>query len=437
MNQENYNQLRIDIQKQIGYRIENLSQLKIVQEKIEWQTNKKIGFNTLRRFFGFLPTTAPNLNTLNTFSTFLGYDNYSAYLKKHLQDIEWFSWMQTIKIELSNSLNEENFQWLESQQNNFDFHLKVASIIKTLVFRKKLDVLHHFFDNRLFKFDEPTRLKLATSICLLFRSLDPVEIEMLLKHITHNRVFRENTLHWFVDYSNFNGYYGLFIKEAKKYALPESHEALFYDLIVSYNDYLCCNSNLKLIDLNRLHPDFFIVLQGRCLAYNLLYFSELKNNREFELTWEKLLHKITTSGKVNMVTIEVFPALLFLKDFQKTTYLIENYYEELLTLENWSSYPNLGMILITQTLHLIKENKIREAKIGFELIDLSKFSLAYYDYIKLFFLIAKYQLELASASETIKLIEIQTEYESIVNRTGFKRFSVDFMTHYLTNYDLD
>ena len=95
------------------------------------------------------------------------------------------------------------------------------------------------------------------------------------------------------------------------------------------------------------------------------------------------------------------------------------------------------MILITQTLHLIKENKIKEAKIGFELINLSKFSLSYSDYIKLFYLIAKYQLELASSSNTIKLIEIQTEYQSIVNRTGFKRFSVDFMKQYLTNPDLD
>lgn len=435
MNQENYNQLRIDIQKQIGYRIENLSQLKIVQEKIEWQTNKKIGFNTLRRFFGFLPTTAPNLNTLNTFSTFLGYDNYSAYLKKHLQDIEWFSWMQTIKIELSNSLNEENFQWLESQQNNFDFHLKVASIIKTLVFRKKLDVLHQFFDNRLFKFDEPTRLKLATSICLLFRSLDPVEIEMLVKHITHNRVFRENTLHWFVDYSNFNGYYGLFIKEAKKYALPGSHEALFCDLILNYTQYLCCTSGIEFIDSNRLRPDFFIVLRGRCLAYNLLYFQEQNNAIELELIWNKILATITSEGKVDMFTIEIFPALLLMKDLDKTNYLIQNYYEDLLTLRNWSAHTNLAMILISQSLHLVKENKIKEAKVGLELINLSKFSLAYYDYVKLFYLVAKYQLELASKSNKNILYQIQNEYESVVIKTGFKKFSIPFLTHYLVNTD--
>jgi hypothetical protein len=436
MNPENYNQLRIDIQKQIGYRIESLSELKMLHEAIEWKTNKKIGFNTLRRFFGFLNSTTPNLKTLDTLSQYIGFVNFSTYQKNYLKDDDWFVWTQTIKIELSDSIREEDIQWLETQQKTNDYHLKVASIIKTFIYKKKYKVLNEFFNKRIFQFDEANQLKLAANICLLFRSLSDDEIEALFKKITPNKIFRENILHWFVDYSNFNNYYGSFIREARKHALPDSHEALFYDLILNYNHYLSSSSDLQPIPLNRILPGFFIVLQGRCYAYNLLYFSEQKNNREFELTWEKLLYKITASGKVNMVTIEVFPALLILKDFEKTTYLIRNYYEELLTLENWSGYPNLGLILITQTLHLIEEKKIKEAKIGFDLIDLSKFSLSYSDYIKLFYLIAKYQLELASSSNTDQLNKIQEEYEAVAIQTGFKRFSVDFLKYYLTTSDL-
>lgn len=437
MSTENYNQLRLDIQKKIGYRVENLSELKMVQEAIEWNTKKKISFNTLRRFFGFLKSTTPNLNTLNTLSQYIGYENFSAYQKNSLRDNDWFVWTQTIKIELSESINEADIEWLESQQNSNDYHLKIASIIKTFLYKKNYTVLNQFFDSRIFKFEEDNQLKLAANICLLFRSLNKEEITTIIQKITPNSVFRENILHWFIDYSNFNDYYGDFIQEATKYSSLNSHEALFCDLIISYNDYLSCKSNLKLIDINRLQPDFFIVLKGRCFAYNLLYFNEQKNNTEYEKTWNKLLKKINQSGQVNLFTIEIFPALLFIKDFEKTSYLIRNYYEELLTLENWSGYPNLAMILLTQTLHLIKENKIKEAKIGFELIDLSKFSLSYYDYIKLFYLIAKYQLELASSSNTILLTEIQEEYESIAIQTGFKRFSVDFMKHYLITTDLD
>lgn len=53
MNPETYSQLRIDIQKQIGFRIENSTELKMVHEAIEWKTKKKIGYNTLRRFLVF------------------------------------------------------------------------------------------------------------------------------------------------------------------------------------------------------------------------------------------------------------------------------------------------------------------------------------------------------------------------------------------------
>lgn len=435
MNPEILNQFRLDIQKKIGYRIENLSELKMVQEAIEWNTKKKISFNTLRRFYGFLKTTTPNLNTLNTLSQFIGYENFSAYQKNSLRDNDWFVWTQTIKIELSDSLIESDIQWLETQKNTTEYHLKVASIIKTFIYKKKYTILNQFFDTKIFKFEEANQLKLAANICLLFRSLSDDEISDIIQKITSNRVFRENILHWFIDYSCFNGYYGDFILEATKYAEPNSHEALFYDLILSYNDYLSCKSNLKQIDINRIRPDFFIVLKGRCFAYNLLYFSEQKNSIEYEKAWGKFLILLNTSEQINLLTIELFPALLFIKDFEKTNYLIQNYYEELLTLENWSGYTFQAMILVTQTLHLIKENKIKEAKIGFELIELSMFSYSYFDYFKLFYLIAKYQLELASSSDTNQLTEIQEEYESIVIKTGFKRFSVEFLTQFLTTND--
>ena len=70
---------------------------------------------------------------------------------------------------------------------------------------------------------------------MLFRSLNEDDITQIIQKITPNQLFRENILHWFIDYSFFNGYYGDFIGEAKKHALAESHEALFYDLILNYN----------------------------------------------------------------------------------------------------------------------------------------------------------------------------------------------------------
>lgn len=109
----------------------------MAQEAIEWETKKKIGFNTLRRFFGFLKSTTPNSNTLNTLSVFVGYKNYSAYQKEYLRDEDWFIWTQTIKIELSDSITKEDLEWLERQQKTDDYHIKIASIIKTFIYKKK------------------------------------------------------------------------------------------------------------------------------------------------------------------------------------------------------------------------------------------------------------------------------------------------------------
>ncbi len=435
MNLENFNQLQLDIQKKVGFQIETLTELKMVQEKIEWDTKKKISFNTLRRFFGFLTSTNPNLKTLNTLSQFVGYESYNAYLNKNLQDAAWFNWIQTIKIELSNALSDDDIQWLASKKNTFDYHLQIASIVKTLIYKKNFGVLNQFFNKRVFQFDEPTQLKLAANVCLILRSLTDEDVEALVKNTAHNQLFRENILHWFVDYSYFNGYYGKFIKESQKYAAAESHEALFYDLILSYNDYLSCKSRLKLIPIHRINSNFYIVLQGRCYAYNLLYFSEQSDTVEYEKIWSSFLKKLKITGQANMLTIEIFPVLLLLKDFEKTNYLIQNYYEDLLTLANWSGYTSLAMILIAQSLLLIKQGKFKEATKGFELIDVSRFNLHYTEYAKCFFLIAKFHLAIANSMEASKVAQIQMEYESIAFKTGFKIFSIPFLTHYFSNCD--
>ena len=98
MEKNRYQQLRLDIQKQFGSPIERQSQLKILLTTIENATKKNIGFNTLRRFFGFLNYTNPNLNTLNILSEYLGFSNYSSYQKKNIRDDDWFIWNQIIKV---------------------------------------------------------------------------------------------------------------------------------------------------------------------------------------------------------------------------------------------------------------------------------------------------------------------------------------------------
>ncbi len=430
MNSNTHQQLKLEIQKQFGSTIKKQSHLKLLLLSIENSTKKNIGFNTIRRFFGFLNYTNPNINTLNILSQYLGYPNYSSYQKNKNKDDDWFIWNQIIKIELGEFISEENIVWLQTQVNSSDYHLKIASIFKTLIYRKKYDSLNLFLDPRIFNFDEPERLKLASNICLLLRSLDSKTINEVVKTLSSNITFRENTIHWFVDYTNFNGYFGEIIKEAKKFIDPESHELLFFDLIQNLNNYLSCKKNLEPINLDRIKPNFFIALKGRCYGYNLIYFKELNDNLGYETTWKKLLIEIKNTDQIHLFTIEIFPALLLNKDLDKTNYLINNFYEELMTLENWSGYPFQAMILIAQSIQFMNENKIKEATISFELISLSKFSLSYIDYVLLFYYIVEYKLGKLNQIHIEQLKEIELKYKKIVLKTGFKHFTLKFLREY-------
>ena len=161
-----------------------------------------------------------------------------------------------------------------------------------------------------------------------------------------------------------------------------------------------------------------------------MYFKEKDDLSNYEVTWSKLLNEIKNTNKVQLFTIEIFPALLLVKDLEKTNYLINNFYEELLTLDNWSGYPFQAMILIAQSIQLMNENKIKEATISFELISLSKFSLSYIDYVLLFYFIVEYKLGKLNNSSAVQLKEIELKYKNTVLKTGFKRFTMKFLKEY-------
>ena len=85
-----YTQILIDIQRKSSINLNSVRELKRLMEEIEILTNETIGFNTLRRLFGFLPKTKPSIKTLNTLSRFLGFSSYSTYLNdKSIYD-DWY-----------------------------------------------------------------------------------------------------------------------------------------------------------------------------------------------------------------------------------------------------------------------------------------------------------------------------------------------------------
>ena len=73
-------QLKQDINQKLGFEIRRQADVRYLHQAIVLENNFKIGFNTLRRFFGFLPAGAPQLQTLEVLAKFLGHASYSDFL---------------------------------------------------------------------------------------------------------------------------------------------------------------------------------------------------------------------------------------------------------------------------------------------------------------------------------------------------------------------
>lgn len=85
-----YARLLIDVQKKSNITIANVRDIAYLKEDIEAETALVIGYNTLRRLFGFLNATTPSLVTLNTLAKYLGFSSFTAYRNHYINFDEWY-----------------------------------------------------------------------------------------------------------------------------------------------------------------------------------------------------------------------------------------------------------------------------------------------------------------------------------------------------------
>ena len=104
-----HSQLLLDIEKKSNIVITKVRHVKCLKEEIESYKDLKIGFNTLRRLFGFLEKTKPTLATLNTLARYLEYRSYAGYLSNKLNFDAWYFQQKLLLIQQKNDLNKTDF----------------------------------------------------------------------------------------------------------------------------------------------------------------------------------------------------------------------------------------------------------------------------------------------------------------------------------------
>ena len=111
--------------------------------------------------------------------------------------------------------------------------------------------------------------------------------------------------------------------------------------------------------------------------------------------------------------------------------MFSEFSNELFESNNWRYYATQNTYLISLALVKIKNKDYDLASYNLNLVTLDRSKTnSYYAYLKLFYLITSYHLELQTTAHHRELISIEAEYSELVKVTGFKRFNLSFLKKY-------
>jgi hypothetical protein len=421
-----HSQLLIGVQKKSNIIVNNVGDIKYLKEAIESFNNLKIGYNTLRRLFGFLNKTKPSLSTLNTLANYLEFTSFTSYLKDNLNFDEWYFQQQLLLIQQTNDLNEEEIQIINTgilYNKNIVF---VAYFISNLIQTNNLYALNKLFEKIALskpKFSE--LLKFATIITHSFYSLNEKKALTIYNDLIKYDSFKNTVPLLYIDYSHLNGIYFKVLMLIKKQSLVKS-DLFFVALMDCYKEFytggICENKDIKRpANFSTLNP----VLKGRFYSYKILLSSTVDRSLK-----EELFNECKTT-KVSFFLEEVIPALLIKEEYKILGMISDKFYEQIFESDYWSDNTMSSIYLIALAHISWHSNNISMAKGNLELVVLEKVELSYYDYISLFYYQTKIKishLEEDAITNAASFLIL----EKLVLKTGFIKF-LEISKRYLLN----
>ena len=415
MNPE-YSQLLIDIQKKSNITVKNTRDLKFLKEEIESLTHKVIGFNTLRRIFGFLESRTPSVTTLNTLANFLGFASFSGYQHHKLNYEEWYFQQSLNRIIINEEITKKDFDLINYgllNQHNFVY---LAYFIVYFIEKKDLKSVVSIFRDVNFNRASGTQLHKFSQIISVRLSVisekDALEVYEACIPIDS---FREYVA---LPYIN---YYHLYSRYFRVLELIEIHSAnssdiLFVDCMKFYRDYyILKKSNLKPPKKPDGFSDLYSVLKGR------YYGSCILASGELDLKLKKEILNECKNNRVSYFLEEVVPALLVIQEYDFLTLLFENYYEDIFEFGVWSSSTTQSIYLVALAWLNCEKNELKIARKNLEFVQISRVEISYEKYIRLFYQFILLQLTFKEEDKKANKLA-SSELKSLVSETKFSKF---------------
>jgi hypothetical protein len=410
-------QILIEVQKKSGITVENVRDIKNLKEEIEASVSAPIGYNTLRRLFGFLPRTVPSTATLTILSKYLGFASYSNYMNNKPNNDEWYFQIKMLRLQLNkNELEKiEVLRFNEALQNEYNI-IAVANYVCFLIEKNRIESLIVFFtvfDYKKLADDALTKFALLTTFS--FYKLETKVALTIYKALIPYDSFRNSGPLCFIDYSHLNGYYIEVIKMINEYNANES-DFLFTSLMKFYQKFYSNNDHSEIfIDLPKKSVHIYPVLIGRYYAYKIL------RAEKVDKLLENLIYKELKTRQNHLFLIEIVPALVLKEAYSFLDSIIEKYYEELFEVDRWSSKSTVANYLIGLASVNINKGNLKAAENNLDLVELEKIELAYTEYITLFFYLTKIKLYFYE-KDVNRVNENYSKLEELANKIGFHKF---------------
>lgn len=427
-NTDLFNELRQEIAKKMGKTPNSKNDLELLRADIQEETSQTIGHNTLRRFFGKLEFCTPQTNTLNVLSKYVGYKSFIDFAKHFHKNDEWYTWKKMNTLENEHVLTVADTKWLNSIKLKRDYPLMISYLVKSFINAGQYENLHQLFSSDcLLGLKYENQMKIGNSIGVYFRSLSKEKHKQLYSCLRYYS-FRNIALYLFIYYSSFAGYYMQFIERALRCS-TDFEEQLFLKLIVNYKKYLTCKGTPADFSAEQVPPTIHPILLGRFYGYRIC---TADPTLEKTTAIEMMAAAKKTDQKISFF-LEVIPALMLTGQLKLLEKIFREFYTDLFDLRYWSQNDEISLYLIGEAMILVSKKQYAKAKEVLHKINLLLLTDAYYAYAVLFFQIADYQTKLGLQPNDGTLIEIEREYEQMVAKTGFKRFSKTLLKKYFEN----
>ncbi len=410
-----FTQLLIDVQKKSGITVDNVRDIRNLKEEIESQTNTKIGYNTLRRFFGFLPKTVPSKSTLTLLSNYLGFVSYSNYINNKLNFDEWYFQQKLIKIQLNDELDESIISLIDIGLKNKNNIVAVANYIGYLISRNNIKALKYIFNSLNFKnLTDGECLKFSTIITFNLLTIDKEKALRIYKELIPIKSFCNLVPSFYVDYTNLGGIYFdvlLLIKELSS----QASDKFFVSLMHYYKHYYFSEKTEDDIIIPSDFESYHHVLKGRYLGYLILKSKGIDNELEKYIFYE------FRKNQISLLSQEVITSLIIKEEYKLLSMLYEKYYEDIFESSSWT-YKTTNSINLIGLANVNWFNTMyASAKNNLDLVELDKIELGYFDYISMFYYLTYVKISYSENDLKSNKLALDSLYK-IIKRTNFILF---------------